>query len=747
MSKSSTRSFLTYRLIAAIFLANCLWGANLFAQVPRFDWAFGIGTTTANNNGNSVAIDANGNVYVAGSFQGTSDFDPGSGTSNFVSQGSFDAFIAKYGPSGNLIWAKSVGGTGFDEVMDIAVDGSGNVYATGYFENTVDLNPGTGTTNVTSAGFYDIFVLKLDLSGNFNWGYRLGSTNIDYGHGIALDANANVHLTGQFRGTVDFDPGTGTASITSGTSGPDVYVSKWTSAGAYVWAKKMGGPNSDAGMAIVVDGSGNVYTTGKFMTTGDFDPGGGTSNLVSMGQEDVFVSKLNSSGAFVWAKSWGSASQEFAYDITLSGTNVITSGSFWNTVDFDPGAGTANIVSAGFDDGYISCLDASGNYVWAKAISGTSTQECRGLAVDGSGNIFMTANFGGSTDFDPNVGVYSLNSTGNYFDIAVGKYTATGVLDWVVSVGGSAHDTPQEIALDGAGNIYSVGAFGATVDFDFGSGAFPITAIGSFDAYVYKIKQCNPTSSTLTDVVCDSYTSPSGNYVWTTTGTYSDTLPNATGCDSLITVNLTVNHATTSTISPTACFRYTSPSGLNTWTTSGTYTDVIPNAAGCDSTITIQLTINTVNVNVNQNDSLLTATATGANYTWVDCNNGYQSVGGSAQTYIAPASGSFAVIITQNGCTDTSACYTVNLVAIEPPHAADIQLYPNPSNGNITLEFGDRAMEIRIVIRDMNGRELLLRHATLLDRISMNIPWPKGIYLLEATVDDGTVQRFLLQKQ
>jgi len=149
---------------------------------------------------------------------------------------------------------------------------------------------------LTSVGVGDIFVSKLDSSGNFVWAKNMGGLIYDYGYGIAVDSSDNVYTTGLFGETADFDPGTGTADLTS-AGGDDIFVSKLDSSGNFVWAKRMGGTDYDRGYGVAVDSSGNVYTTGDFLGTADFDPGAGTANLTSAGLADIFVSKLGNDGA------------------------------------------------------------------------------------------------------------------------------------------------------------------------------------------------------------------------------------------------------------------------------------------------------------------------------------------------------------------------------------------------------------------------------------------------------------------
>jgi predicted transcriptional regulator len=270
----------------------------------NYVWAKSFGGTS-NESGSSVAVDSSGNVYTAGYFKSTLvDFDPGSGTANLTPTGGTDVFVSKLDSSGNYVWAKSFGGPMADSGRSVAVDSSGNVYTTGTFEGTGDFDPGSGTANLTSNGGTDVFVSKLDSSGNYVWAKSFGGTHLEYGFSVAVDSSGNVYTTGYFKSTlVDFDPGSGTANLTHDGTGcagyaADVFVSKLDSSGNYGWAKSFGSDdcNAESGYSVAADSSGNVYTTGTFRSTVDFDPGSGTTNLTSNGGQDVFVLKLDSSG-------------------------------------------------------------------------------------------------------------------------------------------------------------------------------------------------------------------------------------------------------------------------------------------------------------------------------------------------------------------------------------------------------------------------------------------------------------------
>ncbi len=266
---------------------------------------------------------------------------------------------------------------------------------------------------MVSLGEADVFVSKLNSSGNFVWAKSFGTTDFDEGFDIALDVSNNVHTTGVFTGTVDFDPGPGTSNLT-GSGGGDIFVSKLDTNGNFVWARAMGGISLDEAFAVTVDGSGNVYTTGGFTSAAaDFDPGPGTLNLSSAGSFDVFISKLNSSGGLVWAKKLGGSGNDIGRGIVVDGgSHVYTVGDFTDTADFNPGAGTSNLTSVGGKDVFISRLDGNGNYVSVRSFSGASDVIGRDIALSGTGNISTAGEFEGGVDFDPGAGTLNLLSTG-----------------------------------------------------------------------------------------------------------------------------------------------------------------------------------------------------------------------------------------------------------------------------------------------------------------------------------------------
>jgi hypothetical protein len=457
--------------ISAFIFSSSFFSISFIAAPSANAWSSAQTTVsvfdgTSNELGHSIKVDSSGNIYTTGYFLGTVDFDPGEGITNLTSVGNLDVFVSKLNSSGDFLWAKSFGGFSEDIGHSIAVDGSGNVYTTGYFYESVDFDPGEGTANLTSAGEQDVFVSKLNSSGDFLWAKSFGGILYDAAYSIATDNSGNVYTTGFFQGTVDFDPSDGTTNRTS-VGSTDVFVSKLNSSGDLLWAMGFGGTSDDWGYSIAVDSSGNVYITGFFY--------------------DVFVSKLNSSGDFLWVKSFSGSASKYSHSIAVdSSGNVYTTGYFLGTADFDPGEGIANLTSAGFADAYVSKLDSSGNHVWVKSFGGSSGTYGHSIAVDSSGNVYTTGSFYESSDFDPGAGTANLTSVAEE-DAFVSKLNSSGDLLWAKGFGGTSNDSGYSIAVDSSGNVYTTGFFYDTVDFDPGEGTMNLTSAGGSDVFVLKL--------------------------------------------------------------------------------------------------------------------------------------------------------------------------------------------------------------------------------------------------------------------
>jgi len=392
-----------------------------FDSMGNFQWAKAWGGVYSDC-GNGVAADGSGNVYVTGLFRGTADFNPGPAVDNRTSNGMEDVFLSKFDSSGNFLWAKTWGGTAWDEGCGVTADGSGNVYVTGHFLGTVDFDTGPGEDNHTFNGEHDIFLSRFDSSGNFLWAKTWGGSDWDVGYAVGVDSSGNVFVTGYYHETADFDPAAAGEDNHTSNGSFDIFLSKFDSSGNFQWAKTWGGSLEDYGYGVASDGSGNVYVTGYFRVTVDFDPGPGIDNHISVEDGDVFLSRFDSSGNFLWAKTWGGSDWDNGHGVAADGSgNVYVTGGFWDTVDFDPGPSVDNHTSIGYIDVFLSRFDSSGNFLWSKTWGGSGAEGGRGVAVNGSGIVYVIGYFTLTVDFDPGPGVDNHTSNGD-FDVFLSKF-------------------------------------------------------------------------------------------------------------------------------------------------------------------------------------------------------------------------------------------------------------------------------------------------------------------------------------
>lgn len=436
-------------------LTITLLSVQVYSQT--FTWVNQIGGTQGET-AYALATDASGNIIIAGYFKGTADFDPSGASFELTSAGLTDIYVAKYTSTGSLVWVKQFGGSDFDVAKAVATDASGNIYVGGDFWGTVDFDPTGSINNITSNGQNDYFLLKLNSSGDVQWLETAGGINneqvtaitvnsanevivivyglgvmqiMNYtsgggqqwvkdvagavGYGVATDNANNIFVGGNFSNTVDFNPGAGIENLTS-LGWEDAFILKWDASGIFQWVKQISGTDLDQIQSIAVDQvSGNIYVTGIFKLTTDFDPDGvNIANLTSAGLNDVFVARYDVLGNYVWATRTGSIGQDESWKISIDPTGVYVSGYFSNTVDFDPDAiNSANLTSAGSDDIFVQKLDLNGNYLWAINMGGTTSDKSYASALNAANDkLYVTGFFTGTADFDPGVGVQNINSFG-----------------------------------------------------------------------------------------------------------------------------------------------------------------------------------------------------------------------------------------------------------------------------------------------------------------------------------------------
>lgn len=392
-------------------------------------WARSIGST-GDDRIHALALDANGNIYLCGYFNGAVDFNPHP-TNDYIltSEGSGDIFILKLNNNGDFIWANSMGNTEMDLANDIKVTPTGTIYITGSFNLSVDFDPSsTASTNLLAANDPEFFLAKYDANGNFIWARDTEGTGYTKGTSIVIDNLENIYSIGHFSGNVDFDWNT-TNSFQSTTAYAAVFILKHDVNGVLRWSNMFENGYREK-YCLAIDNLGNIIAGGRFSIQTDLDPGSGFSVINSMGGEDFFVVKLNPLGSFIWGAQFGGSftNTDIINSInTDASNNIYLTGSFEGTIDMNPGIAVNNLTSQGYADIYITKMDALGNFIWSEAFGGAGIDRGMDLLIDNSGNIYSTGYFSETVDFDPSAAINSLSVVGSR-DIFVNKLnSATGI--------------------------------------------------------------------------------------------------------------------------------------------------------------------------------------------------------------------------------------------------------------------------------------------------------------------------------
>lgn len=662
------------------------------AQAPTFSWNVGWGNAELDFNP-SLATDEDGSVYCTGYFTGTIDFDPGPGQTTLTSgSGGFgsDTYISKFDSTGHFLWVKQIGGQ--STPGEIVIDSEGHLHIGGHFVLPGDFDPGPGTFTMTPLNnSYDLFILTLDHDGNFIDAYQIGGNGEEYFGAMAMDQKGHWVIGGLFTGTSDFDPGIGEAIFTAGVLN-DLFVVKYDGGAAFLWAKEISGNFQGDINAMVVDSSGNIYIAGAFDDYRDFDPGPDSVMLTAVGGWDLYVLKWNEEGEFRWVRHLGNIDGDnWAHDMVINkDEQLYVTGHFTGTLDFNTGPGTFEMTATNSDP-YVWKLDRDGHFIWSVQFEGVSFDQSRDVTLDKYGNVYSTGWFGDVSDFDPGPGTYLLISAGgdDKDDGFITKLSPDGHFIWAASVGGKENDFGREVKVDRFGYVFITGNFQGRASFyPYAQTQDSLTSNGSWDTYLARWKQCAETTGEVSASGCNTFVSPSGNHVWNTSGDYLDTLTNLAGCDSILTIHLTIIH-------------------LN-------------------PEVTVQF------------NTSLTAVQEGVTYQWLNCDKGFEAIPeATEQTYFPVASGNYAVILSDGLCIDTSACVNAVIVGThEQEHDSGIRIYPNPAHQNWFIQTTDYTGGLKVEIIDLCGRRQFYGTYAGADQIEMDTHLPPGLYLVRVTAGD-----------
>ncbi len=694
------------RYIFAIFLIYL--SLFSFAQSPEWVWSKNT-TGYSNAYGRSVITDNAGYVYYTGAFRVSSvNFDD-TVINNAGGATGYDLFVAKYDSIGNLIWVKSFGGIGSEESYGIAVDNNCNIFITGMYRNTTfDLggniltNP-DGGPNAWSKS--NIFLAKLDSSGNVIWAKGFGGTDNDEAYCLTTDEIGNIYLAGTFLTAISFD---GITLNNAGSNNP-VFAAKFDNSGNAVWADKatVTGPINEA-FGISSDNNGFIYVTGDYrgnsITFGSYT----LINPVPSDPE-IFVVKYDVNGNVTWAKTAAGSDFDKSCGVASDFNHNVYIVGWFQSSSMDFNGIIINNPSPGYNRIFLAKYDASGNEMWAKSLGSDDNDYGYGIASDIDGNIYITGEFASSSiTFDT---ITLPNSTGG--KVFVAKYNPSGNVFWAVAAGGyvnggtSYFDYGRSITVDKNKDVYHVGYLNSTqMNFD-------PTILYLGGAFIAKLDQCQLLFDSIpqSETVClggsvtftvKAKSIDTVNYQWLFNG---DTIPSA--IDSFYTISF-VSYADTGSyscvinnfcgvdISPVAKLEVSIPpadagndvsvcdGNTATLTASGgdsyiwnttetsqsitvaplidvTYTVIVTDSIGCTDTDDVTVTVTdlpTAEAGANQiicsgETAILTASG-GTAYQWNTTSTG-------AIINVTPAiTATYTVTVDDNGCTDSDEV-TVNV--------------------------------------------------------------------------------------
>ena len=401
----------------------------------------------------------------------------------------------------SLQWAYTWGIAGkASRALAVTTDAAGYVYTAGTFKGELDFNPGNDSDKIASATYSDAYILKMDPAGNYVKTYVFGRSSNSYAvaGAIKFDASGNLYTAGYFTGNnVDFDPDTSEFKLNDIGSGNNAFLMKMDAAGRFLWVKSWdynrnaGGANNtfEEGPAMALDGTGNIYCAGHFLGTVDFDPDTSSFKMTAL-QSDGYISKLDASGNFLWAKKIVADTTQSKSVVVKSVSadasgNVFVGGHFIGTADFNPDSTVSYPLTAASQQGFIVKLDASGNFLWAKKMGKDAANPIfnynttNSVLADGAGNVYVTGSFMEDVSF----GSVQLTSAG-ISDMFVAKLDASGNYLWAQSAG-SFYDGEYgyRLALDGSGNLLVTGNYHSTVNF----GGTSISTNGDADIFILKL--------------------------------------------------------------------------------------------------------------------------------------------------------------------------------------------------------------------------------------------------------------------
>ena len=612
-----------------------------------------------------ICSDNTGNIVIVGEFSKSVDFDPGSQSAISLADSAGDLFIAKYDSSMNYVWVHQIRTSANASATAVRTDNSGNVYALGMFSDSLHFANSTKYL-VTDTSDLEVFLMKLNSQGTLQWAIKFGGSGDDEAFHMELDGSGNVFVSGRCQDSLVFNASNGYHFI-----GWPGYIAKFDNTGQFKKVILQGG-NSDV-RSFKFDQSGNIYAIGSFMGLCWPNSNFSTLSIVSNGSSDIYVAKYNANGDPLWYSNIGGAYDDAGLDLDLDGQgNIWCTGTFRGKVDFNTGSAVKNLNANG-SDSYILRLDTSGDYGWVGKIGGSGLDEALNLKVV-NGLIYISGHFENGADFDPGSGANSFSSAG-LDDGFVAAYGQGGGFFWAGTYGSTGSDASSGMRFTTGGDLLLTGNIENTVDIDLDTSTYHLNANAVSDFFLsrYSLPECKKADKPSLTVTSSALCAPQSvnidvnpNNSLGSAHTWAVYRKSCGGIllDTSVTGNLTVNIVKSDTFYVRGI-------------------DGCPLPSSCGKRF---IHLSKIDTTVNIKAPRTLRALANYDYKWMDCQSGEIVPGETERLFTPSRSGSYAVILSDGYCSDTSGCHSLQYVGLnEHLHEDLISMYPNPASYQVSI--------------------------------------------------------------
>jgi len=728
---------------------------------------------------NDVTVSKNtGYIYATGYFTASADFPNGPDTLTVTSFNNC-AYVAKYNVYGDIIWLKTLPSStnGKSKGNGIAVDANDNVIVVGDFNGSIDFDPADSTENIQTATNSDAFIWKLDLDGNFQWVKRVNSSYEVAAYGVTADTSNNIVFSGLYSNSASM-PGAFSLSDNDNRG----YICKLDSAGNYQWVNSLTDVPGDIYPSNVrADADNNYYVTGAYVQNSSPTIG--------------FLQKVSTNGQDSWRVELGNPSGVgFINDVVCSPYGVFVCGSFKNQASIGGAVGSHFVTSNGnyFDALAFKLNRENGQPIWSTTFGSSSDDYGSAIHTDANGNVYVAGRFRGTANY-ANIPQATLTANGSDAYVWKLDYTGEGIGGYSLTNGVDDEITTSAICTATDGAIYVAGRSYGTTDFDHDLiDMEEHTAYGYSDGYLHRTTDCDaflqPAAQQLFFCQGDSI-EVNGELYDEPQLITTDSLTSHWGCDSILTVQLSNHpnaeyafyslcHGDSITITAGLVFEageyvtdYTSSQGCDSslvefvdWIPSshffenyslcpdsvltiynetiadaGSYQFFIENSeTTCTDTVTVEISLTTLTGNVTQQGNTLIAAETADGYAWLDCNTNEIIAGANSQQFSPALSGSYAVVISNEGCGVTGPCLDIEIVGVEETKAEEIEIYPNPAHDACCIRSWSRTIH-HIELFDSRGKTVKHTGSSPIANGQFELSFrdvPAGVYTLLITFSD-----------